>query len=424
MPRRAAGLSAVKVRTAKPGRYGDGKGLYLLVRSAESRFWLFRYRPHDGRMREMGLGSVADVSLAEAREKAENLYRTVKAGKDPLAEREARLLAERAAKQQAAIRALTFGEVADQYVAAHEASWRNDKHKQQWRNTLKTYAAPILGTLPVAAVDVGAVMRVLEPIWRAKPETASRLRGRIESVLDYATARGWRSGENPARWRGHIETMLPARTKVAGVEHHAALPWQQMGEFWSDLTNQEGVSTLALKFAILTAARTSEALGARWSEVDMKAKMWTVPPTRMKAGREHRVPLSDEALVVVADAWKRRPDNAPDDAFVFPGAQKGKALSNMAMLMLLRRMGRGDLTAHGFRSTFRDWTSEATGHPREVAEAALAHTNKDKVEAAYQRGDLIEKRRRLMTDWANFCIRPVAKSDGTVVMFSPGRASA
>jgi integrase len=246
-------------------------------------------------------------------------------------------------------------------------------------------------------------MQVLEPIWRQKTETASRLRGRIESVLDYATARGWRAGENPARWRGHLDNLLPARGKIAKVEHHAALPWKEVSAFMTELAHQGGVAALALRFTILTAARTGEAIGATWKELDLTGAVWTVPAGRMKASREHRVPLSDAALAVLREAAQLRFDGSVD-APVFPGAKARKPLSNMAMLALLRRMGRGrDLTAHGFRSTFRDWCAEATSYPREVAEAALAHTLGDKVEAAYRRGDLMEKRRRLMAHWAEFC---------------------
>jgi integrase len=407
----------MKVKTAPPGRYGDGKGLYLLVRSAAARFWLFRYR-RNGHMREMGLGSFADVTLAEAREKAADLHRKVKAGIDPLAEREARAFAEKVASHQATVRAITFADVADRYIAAHEAGWRNPKHRQQWRNTLNTYALPVLGTLPVSDVDTGAVMRVLEPIWRKKTETASRLRGRIESVLDYATAREWRAGENPARWRGHLENLLPAPGKVAKVEHHAALPWREIGTFMATLVEQEGVAALALRFAILTAARTGEVIGATWREMDMASAVWTVPAGRMKASREHRVPLSSLALTVLRAAAQLRSDPHPD-ASVFPG-KLGKPLSNMAMLALLRRMGCADLTTHGFRSTFRDWCAESTNHPREVAEAALAHTLDDKVEAAYRRGDLMEKRSRLMADWAAFCGRPAPA--GEVVPLHAARA--
>ena len=393
-------LNAARLRTlTKPGAYGDGAGLYLQVRGPDNRSWLYRYKLH-GKARLMGLGTLSDVSLAEARDAAMAARKLVKQGTDPIDRR-------RAARAEAASRAglNTFAEVADAYIAAHEAGWRNDKHRQQWRNTLDTYAGPILGKLGVAMVDTGAVMRVLEPIWREKPETASRLRGRIESVLDCATARGWRTGDNPARWRGHLDNLLPARSKVARVEHHAALPWRQIGAFMAALGEQEGVSALALRFTVLTAARTGEAIGARWSEIDMTEKLWTVPATRMKAGREHRVPLSDAALDALREAGKLRAD-PKTDGFVFPGGKAGNPLSNMSLLMLLRRMQREDLTAHGFRSTFRDWCAEATNYPREVAEAALAHMLRDKTEAAYQRADLMEKRRRLMGEWAAFCAMP------------------
>jgi integrase len=405
MPRKAEGLTAAKVRTAKPGRYGDGAGLYLLVRGPESRFWLFRY-VRAGKMREMGLGAAggpAAVSLADSRVKARRLHDLVREGRDPLDERDAARAAEAAAAQEEKIRAVTFRQVADAYIAAHEASWRNAKHRQQWSNTLNTYAHPVMGDLPVANVDTGLVMSVLEPIWHTKPETASRLRGRIEAVLDYAKARGWRESENPARWRGHVANMLPNRTNVQPVEHHAALPWREIGAFMATLADQEGLGALALRFTILTAARTSEAIDARWPEIDMTAGVWTVPASRMKAGREHRVPLSDAALAVLNAVAPLRDDAR--SGWVFPGARSGRPLSNMVFLMLLRRMGLGDLTAHGFRSSFRDWAAE-TGQPEDVAEAALAHALGSKVQAAYQRGDLLERRRKLMGAWASFCTRP------------------
>ena len=403
-------LNAARMRTlTKPGTYGDGAGLYLQVRGPGKRSWLYRFKLH-GRAHLMGLGAVDDVSLAEARDAAGAARKLVRQGMNPIDQR-------RAARAESATQAgLTFAQVADAYIAAHEPSWRNAKHRQQWRNTLDTYAVPFLGKLPVAQVSVGEVMRVLEPLWREKTETASRLRGRIESVLDYATARGWRTGENPARWRGHLDNLLPARSKVAKVEHHSALPWRQVGAFTAALAQEEGVSALALQFAILTAARTGEVIGARWSEFDMQAATWTVPAERMKAGREHRVPLSDDALDALREVAKLATKPDPK-AFIFPGGKQGKPLSSMALLMLLRRMGRGDLTAHGFRSTFRDWCAEATNYPREVAEAALAHTLRDKTEAAYQRGDLMERRRRLMAEWAAFCARPAAT--GAVVSPRP-----
>lgn len=397
----AGKLTAVKVRAlTAPGRYGDGKGLWLQVRDGERRSWLFRFKLH-GHERAMGLGAVEDVSLAEARERADACRKLLRDGIDPIEHRKA----DRAAKAAAA-RGISFREVAERYIAAHEAGWRNAKHADQWRNTLATYAFPVFGDQPVPAIDTGAVMRVLEPIWSEKTETASRLRGRIESVLDYATARSWRSGENPARWRGHLDNLLPARAKVQRVEHHPALPWREMGAFMAGLRRQEGIAARALEFAILTAGRTAEVIGARWSEID--GDEWTVPGERMKAGREHRVPLSTAALAVLA---QMKPEGSAPSAYVFPGGRAGKPLSSMALLMLLRRMGRSDLTAHGFRSTFREWAAEATGYPREVAELALAHVNKDKVEAAYQRGDLFEKRRRLMEDWAAFCANPAVPAE-------------
>lgn len=403
----AGKLTAVKVRAlTAPGRYGDGRGLWLQVRDAQRRSWLFRFKLH-GRERAMGLGAVEDVSLADAREQADVCRKLLRQGIDPIEHR----IAERAAKV-AVTRAITFREVANRYIEAHKAGWRNAKHVDQWRNTLATYAFPVFGDTPVAAVDTGAVVRVLEPIWSKKTETASRLRGRIENVLDYAVARGWRQ-ENPARWRGHLQKLLPARSKVQRVEHHAALPWRQMGAFMATLREQDGVAARALEFAILTAARTGEVIGARWEELN--GDVWTVPGERMKAGREHRVPLSPAALAVLTAIESAR---GLAGSFVFPGGKKDKPLSSMALLMLLRRMGRGDLTVHGFRSTFREWAAEATAYPREVAELALAHVNKDKVEAAYQRGDLFEKRRRLMADWAEFCDR-VAVS-GEIVSLRSG----
>jgi integrase len=394
-------LNTARLRTlTKPGTYGDGSGLYLQVRGPANRSWLYRFKLH-GKPHLMGLGTATDVSLAEARDAAIAARKLVRQGVNPIDQRRT------ARAEMTAQAGLTFAQVADAYIAAHEPSWRNAKHRQQWRSTLDTYARPVLGKLPVASVDVGSVMRVLEPMWRDKTETASRLRGRIESVLDYATARGWRTGENPARWRGHLENLLPARSKIAKVEHHAALPWRQIGEFMAALRHEEGISALALRFAVLTAARTGEVIGARWSEIDMAGAVWTVPAGRMKAAREHRVPLSDEVLDVLREVSKPGSDTKAD-GYVFPGGRPGRSLSSMALLMLLRRIRRGDLTAHGFRSTFRDWCAEATNYPREVAEAALAHTLRDKTEAAYQRGDLMEKRRRLMAEWATFCARPSA----------------
>lgn len=419
MPRKAAGLTATKVEKAKPGRYGDGNGLYLLVRPDGGRWWVFRW-VRNGRMREMGLGRApgrtADagaVTLAKARLKAGALFEQVRDGIDPLDQREVEKAEERAEAQRAVVQRISFRAVAEKYIAAHEASWRNDKHIYQWGQSLGSYVFPHIGDLPVAEVGTGHIVAALESIWTTKPETATRVRGRIEAVLDYAKALGWRTGENPARWRGHLANLLPARKKIAAVEHHAALPWQQIGAFMVELRERDGSAALALEFAVLTAARTGEALGARWGEIDMAEAVWTVPAERMKMKKEHRVPLSGAALDVLRQAAELRTSAAPT-APVFPGQRPGQPLSNMALMMLMRRMGRGDLTVHGFRSAFRDWAAERTSYPNEVAEAALAHVVADKVEAAYRRGDLFEKRRRLMADWAAFCARQAPEA-GQVV---------
>jgi integrase len=416
MPRRAAGLSAAKVAKAPPGRYGDGAGLYLLVRSAEARFWVFRWT-RAGRMREMGLGPAAGrvaVSLAEARTKARRLYDLVREGRDPLADRETERAAAKAEDAKAAASVITFRDVADRYVTAHEAGWKNPKHRQQWRNTLRDYVLPAIGDLAVAAVGTGEVTKIIEPLWTEKPETASRVRGRIESILDYAKARGWRDGENPARWRGHLDHLLPARAKVQRVEHHAALPWRQIGAFMDKLGRQEGVAALALRLAILTAARSGEVRGATWTEIDLDHAVWTIPADRMKAGREHRVPLSDAAVAVLRRVILLRDREHGD--FVFPGGRSGRPLSDVAVSKAAKVAGGDDATVHGFRSTFRDWCAEATGYPREVAEAALAHVVRDKTEAAYQRGDFFDKRRKLMAEWATFCGRVAAPAADVVAL--------
>jgi integrase len=417
----------VIVKKLAPGRYGDGAGLFLLVRPPSpkqaaagakdgGRFWLFRYRVA-GRMREMGLGAVdgkGAVTLKQARDKAAELHRLVKDGVDPLAQRAVAAAAAKAVAAEAIARAKTFRDVAELYIAAHESGWRNAKHRAQWGSTLAAFAYPHMGDLAVADVATAHVMAALEPIWHAKPETASRLRGRIEAVLDYAKARGWRSEENPARWRGHVANMLPKRSKVAPVKHHAALAWQEVGTFMTELRAAEGLAARAVELTILTAARSGEVLNALWSELDLDEAVWTVPAARMKAGKEHRVPLAPATVALLRALLPLR--NADTGDWVFPGGREGRPLSNMAMEMTLRRLGRGDLTVHGFRSTFRDWSAEATGYQREVAEAALAHTLGDKVEAAYRRGDLFEKRRQLMSDWARFCALPAGKRDAATPM--------
>lgn len=406
MPKRAAGLVAAKVAKAAPGSYSDGGGLMLLVRKTGAAFWVLRFQ-RGGKRRDLGLGAargLGAVTLATARQKAAEAIQSLRDGVDPIEQRRAANAAPKVIDAPA--RAAAFREVADRYVNAHEAAWRNAKHRAQWTATLKTYAFPIIGDLPVTDVETGHVMEILDPIWRVKAETASRVRGRIEAVLDYAKARGWRSAENPARWRGHLENLLPARSKVQRVEHHAAMPWKEIPAFMVEAKTWQGTAALALRFVILTAARSGEVLGATWREIDMKSAVWTVPDVRMKAGREHRVPLSPAALDILRAVAPLRPKDDDGSAPVFPGMDPKKPLSGMALLMTLRRQKHGDLTAHGFRSSFRDWCGEATNYPREVAEAALAHTVKDKAEAAYARSDLLEKRRKLMEAWATFCTTP------------------
>jgi integrase len=397
MVRAIGRLTALKVEKAKePGMYADGGGLYLRVTPEGARNWVLRYMLNR-RPRWMGLGPLALYSLADARTKALDARRKRHEGIDPIEARRA----ERARQWLDAAKLVTFEQCAEAYIASHKAGWRNDKHKYQWPATLNAYAYPVIGRLPVQAVDTGLVLKVLEPIWAKKPETASRVRQRIESILDFAKVRGYREGENPARWRGHLDKLLPAPSKVRKVEHLAALPYAALPGFLTNLRKREAVSARALEFLILTAARTGEVIGARWNEIDLRDKVWTVPAARMKAHREHRVPLSVRALTILQDMQPVRHSDDPD-AFVFPGPRPGKPLSNMAFLMLLRRMTLEDLTVHGFRATFKTWASERTSFQNEIVEAALAHVIGDKVEQAYRRGDMFEKRRRLMQQWATF----------------------
>jgi integrase len=386
-----------------------GGGLYLQVTGTGAKSWIYRYMLR-GREREMGLGSLLAVSLADARTKATECRRLRQTGVDPIEVRKK----ERDQARLDAATALTFKDAATAYISAHRTGWRNPKHIWQWGATLTTYANPIIGDLSVQAIDTTLVLKVLEPIWPAKPETASRLRGRIEAVLDWATVRGYRKGENPARWRGHLSKLLPARSKVRKVKHHTALPYADLPDFLVALRTQRGIAARALEFTILTAARTGEAIGATWNEISEGEKVWTVPGNRMKAGKDHRVPLSGPGLAILK-GMKSSSDAGKD--FVFPGGKHGKPLSNTAMIAVLRRMGRGDLTVHGFRSSFRDWVAERTNFPSEVAEMALAHAVGDKVEAAYRRGDLFDRRRRVMTAWATFCASPkeVARDNVSVL---------
>jgi len=396
MPKATIELNPVEVkRLTVPGLYFVGvvPGLALQVLPSGARTWLLRIMVA-GKRRDMGLGGYPAVTLAQAREKAREAREKVKQGIDPIEEgRAARsaLAATRAA-------ALTFEQCARKYIEAHKTGWKNAKHAGQWVNTLEQYAFPTLGSLLVRDVGLSQVLAVLEPIWQTKTETASRLRGRIEAVLDWATVRTYRSGDNPARWRGHLDKLLPKPAKVAKVEHHRAVPVGEVGAFLVKLREQAGMGARALEFAIVTAARSGEVRGATWAEIDTAAKVWTIPAARMKAGKEHRVPLSAGALALLAAL----PRMAGTD-YVF-SAPRGGALSDMTLSAVLRRMN-ADAVPHGFRSTFRDWAGERTAHPREVIEHALAHLLKDKAEAAYQRGDLFEKRRHLMDDWAGFLSR-------------------
>lgn len=399
------------LRLNSPGRFADGGGLYVCVRPAARngvrRTWAFRYMVA-GRATELGMGPVALLSLADAREEAAEYRKALRLGIDPLRRKRDARDAQRAETAQR----VTFQECAGRFIEAHKPGWRNPKHGDQWTATLKTYAYPVFGDLPVGAVDTGLVLKVLEPIWTMKTETASRVRGRIESVLDWAKVRGYRAGENPARWRGHLDKMLPARSKVARVEHHKALPYADVPAFCGRLRSATSISAKALEFLIMTGSRTGEVILARWPEVDLSEKVWTVPGDRMKGGREHRVPLSDRAVAILKSL--PREDGSE---FLFLGGTRGKPLSSMAMLELLRGMlPDSGTTTHGFRSTFRDWAAEQTSYPGEVAEAALAHVVGDKVEAAYRRGDLFEKRRKLMRDWARYLEN---NSAGTVTRLRP-----
>lgn len=383
-------LNAIFVRTAKQGKHGDGNGLWLYVTAGKS--WVYRYSIH-GKEHYLGLGAYPAVSLAEARKAAEKARALKAAGINPLTDK-------KAAKLQARLdeaKALTFAQCAEKYIEAHRASWKNAKHRQQWTNTLATYAAPI-NTLPIAGIDTGLVLECLEPIWHQIPETASRVRNRMELVLDWATARELREGANPARWRGHLDKLLPRKSKVAPVKHHPAMPYQEIPEFMAALRERNGIAAAALEFTLLTATRSGEALGARWKEVDFDKGTWTIPGERMKAGKTHTVPLSDRATAILRDM-----EAIGINEFIFAGAKAGKGLSNMAMTNTMRRMDYGRYTVHGFRSTFRDWAAERTNTPNIVCEMALAHAIGNATEAAYRRGDLLEKRHRLMTDWASYC---------------------
>ena len=410
MARKSKELSALEVgRLTSKGYHhvGGVAGLVLQVSKSGAKSWLMRVSV-GGKRREIGLGGFPDVTLAGAKESARNIREKIKAGIDPVAEK----AAARSTLAAAVAAALTFEQAAERYIEANESGWKNSKHAAQWTATLKTYAYPRIGKIQVPTIDTSHIVGILEPIWTTKTETASRLRGRIEAVLDWAKVRGYRTGENPARWKGHLDHILPARTKVQKVKHHPALPYREVGAFMAALQTQEGMGARALEFAILCASRSGEVRGATWSEIDLNTKVWTIPAERMKAEKEHRVPLS-QAAIELLDALPRMGGTA----LVFPNS-KNTALSDMTLTAVIRRMddaskkaggtgwrenGVKVITAHGFRSTFRDWAGETTAYPREVIEHAIAHQLKDKAEAAYARGTLFTKRAQLMDCWDQYC---------------------
>lgn len=393
MPKIAKELSALQVsRLIQPGHHSVGgvTGLYLYVTPTGARSWVLRTMIGSKR-RHMGLGAFPAVTLAMAREKARAARDEVQAGADPIAVRQqtaSKLVAEQ-------LNAVTFEQAAKAYIEAHGETWKNPKHRAQWSSSLATYAFPVIGSLHTAHITQTHILTVLEPIWKAKNETAVRVRGRIEAVLDWATVRGYRDGENPARWKGRLDKLLPAPGKIQKTAHRKALPIDDLPQFMRNLRTQDGLAAKALEFAILTAARSGEVRGAIWSEIDIKAGIWTIPGERMKAGRDHRVPLSTHAIELL--------QNLPrfvDCEYIFP-SPRAKCFSDMALLEVMRRM-KVDAVPHGFRSTFRDWAGERTSYPRELAEQALAHTIENKVEAAYRRGDALEKRRVMMQNWSDF----------------------
>jgi len=387
-------LSALFVaKDLEPGLYADGAGLYLQVSQQRTKSWILRFML-TGKARKMGLGSADRVSLADARRKARAAQALLSDGVDPIADRAAK----KAAAAANRFKTITFRQCGDQYVSLHRSSWKNAKHRQQWESTLKGYVYPLIGDLAVRDVETGHVLKVIEPIWLTKNETANRIRGRIETILNWATVRQFRSGDNPARWRGHLENALPRPSKVRKRRHHPAMPYAQLPAFMLELRANESVSARALEFTILTAARTSETIGATRFEIDESAAVWTIPAARMKAERDHRVPLCARVMEILRSLPR-------DSEYLFPGRHAGEPLSDMAMLEMLREYRGMQFTVHGFRSTFRDWAAELTNFQNHVVEMALAHAIEDDTEAAYRRGDLFQKRSKLMHAWANFCVR-------------------
>lgn len=397
MPRQLNRLTDLKIKNlTEPRPYPDGGGLYLQVSIYGTKSFVFRYERH-GKRHSVGLGAYkTTTTLVQARESALKMRQQLQQGIDPLSQKNA----DKAAEQLRAARTKTFDQCFAEYFAGKKHEWSNTKHAMQVRNTVETYASPKIGNLSIADVDMNLVLSILEPIWTTKTETATRVRQRIEATLDWATAKGYRTGDNPARWKGHLDKVLPSAKKTKKVEHHPALPFAKLPAFIATLREREGDSALALEFCILTATRTSEVIKATWAEIDFGNATWVIPANRMKARQDHKVPLSNRCLEILKE-MKRR-----NEAHVFPGKKQDKPLSNMAMLQLLERMGFTDITVHGFRSTFRDWCAESTDYPNHVIEMALAHTIGNAVEAAYRRGDLFEKRKLLMQEWADYCGKP------------------
>jgi integrase len=405
MARQIHKLSPAAVKNAKPGMHPDGGGLYLQATGAAdgtiSRSWIFRFALK-GRERHMGLGSLQSVSLAVARQGAADARKLREQGIDPIEARNE----SRATAAKATASSMTFDACRDAYVEAHRASWGNIRHATQWSTTLETYVTPVFGNVSVRQIDIALVLKALESLWQKRTETASRVRGRIESVLDWAKARGYRDGENPARWRGHLDHLLPARSDIKKVRHHPALPYDELPAFLATLRQRQGVAARALEFTILTAARTGEVLRATAGEMNRRERIWTISAERMKAAKEHRVPLTDRSLAIIDELAPLRGQGE----YLFPGVRG--SLGDKAMLDVLERMNWTDhMTVHGFRSTFRDWAAERTNFPSEVVEMALAHAVGNKVEAAYRRGDLFDKRRRLMDAWSEFCERGKTGAD-------------
>lgn len=415
MPRKLANaLTPLEVKNAKAGRHSDGGGLQLLVKPSGARSWVFRYTTN-GKSHDLGIGPASGpdaISLADARDEAAALRLKIKRGIDPLDERR-QIEAEAVAAQKAKdLSQITFKQFAETYIDQHEHVWKNPKHRQQWRNTLTTYAYPVIGHLSIAEIDTAHMLAILEPIWKPIAETAKRLRGRLETILDSAKAQGLRQGENPAAWRGHLEYILPRQPKQS-KKHQPSLPYKDIPKFIKELRTRDAISALALEFTILTAARTTEVLQAVWEEFDVESAIWHLPADRMKAQRAHRVPLTARTIEILTSLQQA------NSKYVFP-SPRGEHLSQMAMLMLVRRMHDEDLkvgglgyfdpkqkcaaTVHGFRATFRDWADEQTNHSDKFIEMALAHTIKNQSEAAYRRGDLLEKRRKMMDDWTAYCL--------------------